>query len=545
MQHGGEAAADWLRKENAAPDGDLPRIRRWPSLPDEARTLLARSRERKGFLSWRETTPAAHRQAGVLLRLQRHGLPAPRVLALGQRKVSREEIDSLLLTEPLTDTSSLEAWLACQTRRRASPAARGKRWSVLRQTGALLHRLHEASYYLVPGPTGCGLAVRRLDGSYHVVLDRPEAVSPSRRRRPLLAARDLRRLLRLLRAAGCSRTDLCRFEAGYRQAGRSSDTEPRTIPGAPGNRPNASRPENGSLWRRLLLGVRRLHHRPDWARFAGIDWADRIMEEPLTDRFYAKQGRSTGRWILQAPVEARAQSRRLSVFVKRHHQLPWWQRWLATLWPRQGWSPALREWRNLEWARRQGVPVPNSVAAAEYIGPRGRLRSVLAVEELPGMMSLQEAIPLAAVRQDAASFRCWKRTLVAEMARLTRMLHDRRCFHKDLYLCHFFIARDDTIGTPAAGWSGRVYVIDLHRLACHSLSWRFWQTKDLAQLLYSSEILGVDARDRVFFWRAYRGAGPNRPRCSWVRRAVLYRWMRYRHHNARNGQPGQEGRTAA
>ncbi len=81
------------------------------------------------------------------------------------------------------------------------------------------------------------------------------------------------------------------------------------------------------------------------------------------------------------------------------------------------------------------------VAAAEYIGPRGKLRSFLAVEELAGMLPVNEAISLAAVRQDAAMFRLWKRTLAAEMARLARMLHDRRCFHKDLYLCHFYIAR--------------------------------------------------------------------------------------------------------
>jgi heptose I phosphotransferase len=161
------------------------------------------------------------------------------------------------------------------------------------------------------------------------------------------------------------------------------------------------------------------------------------------------------------------------------------------------------------------------------------------------MISLQEAVPLAAVRQDAAAFRLWKRGLAAEMARLTRMLHDRRCFHKDLYLCHFFIAREDTAAGPAGGWRGRVHLIDLHRLAHHPLTWRIWQTKDLAQLLYASGIVGVDARDRLSFWRAYRGPGPHRPGGLWLRRLILYRWRRYRRHNARNRQPRQAGRAAA
>jgi heptose I phosphotransferase len=250
------------------------------------------------------------------------------------------------------------------------------------------------------------------------------------------------------------------------------------------------------------------------------------MDVAVTDRFSAKQGRSTGRWVLHRPGEGR-----LAVYLKRHYQLPWWQGLLAALWPRAGWSPALQEWKHLEWARQQGVPVPAVVAAAEYIGPWGRLQSFLAVEELAGMLPLHEAIPLAATRLDAPTFRRWKRTLVAEMARLTRMLHDRRCFHKDLYLCHFYVAADDTTCLPS--WRGRVFLIDLHRLTRHAWTWRLWQTKDLAALLYSSEVPGVDARDQLAFWSHYRGAGPRRGADRWLLRFVLFKWRRYRQHNLR------------
>jgi hypothetical protein len=57
--------------------------------------------------------------------------------------------------------------------------------------------------------------------------------------------------------------------------------------------------------------------------------------------------------------------------------------------------------------------------------------------------------------------------------------------------------------------------------------------KDLGQLLYSSEVIGVDDRDRQFFWRAYLGRG----RRDWMTRgllwAVLFRGRRYRRQNAR------------
>ena len=57
--------------------------------------------------------------------------------------------------------------------------------------------------------------------------------------------------------------------------------------------------------------------------------------------------------------------------------------------------------------------------------------------------------------------------------------------------------------------------------------------KDLAQLLFSSNVAGVDARDRVRFWKLYLGAG----RRTWfgrlLRRAILIQWHSYRRHNAR------------
>ncbi len=98
---------------------------------------------------------------------------------------------------------------------------------------------------------------------------------------------------------------------------------------------------------------------------------------------------------------------------------------------------------------------------------------------------------------------------------------------------------------PLEGWRGRVYLIDLHRLGHHPLTWRIWQTKDLAQLLYSSDILGVDAHDRLYFWRAYRGTGPRRPGGSWLRRFVLFKWRRYRHHNARNKQGRKDAQASS
>jgi heptose I phosphotransferase len=278
----------------------------------------------------------------------------------------------------------------------------------------------------------------------------------------------------------------------------------------------------GNLWQRLVRGARRVWQRADWPAFAGSDWQDRAMSMEATDDFHAKEGRATCRVIFET------NGRQLGVYLKRHYQLPWWRGWLATLFPSRGWSPAWQEWRHLKWAGSQGVPIPEPLAVAEFIGPWGKLQSFLAVKELAGMVRLHEAVPLAAASMTPGMFEVWKRGLISELARLARQLHDRRRFHKDLYLSHFFIPRSAI--DPVADWRGQVYLIDFHRLAYHPFTWPLWQAKDLGQLLFSSQIPGVTARDRLRFWRYYlkmNGRG------RWLRPLVLFKNWTYQRHRLR------------
>jgi heptose I phosphotransferase len=296
--------------------------------------------------------------------------------------------------------------------------------------------------------------------------------------------------------------------------------------------PAENRARSTSWWQRLVRGARRLcAPRIDWNDFAGDDWPDHIMQANVTDDLHEKQGRSTCRWCLDAGAS------QLVVYLKRHYELPWRDGILAALWPSGDWSPAMQERRNLEWARAHGLPVPKVVAAGEFLGPWGKLQSFLAIEELTDMLPLHEAIPLAARQLDPATFRIWKAGLIRELARLARFLHDRNRFHKDLYLCHFFIHRADITRVPT--WANRVFMIDFHRLAEHTLTWRFWISKDIGQLLYSSDVAGIDARDRLRFWRAYMGPDRRTFLGRFLRRVVLMRGRRYRDHNkkaaAKNG----------
>ncbi|AWM37538.1 Lipopolysaccharide core heptose(I) kinase RfaP [Gemmata obscuriglobus] len=309
--------------------------------------------------------------------------------------------------------------------------------------------------------------------------------------------------------------------------------------------PSLFRPEVGdpvsSFWRRVRQGVRLLRRQADWERFAGESWTESIMTVPLTDREHSKQGRSIGRKVFADGRD------KLSVYLKRHYRLPRLHGLLATLFPGRAWSPGLQEWAHLCWAKEHGFPVPRPVAAGQFVGPWGRLQGFLAVEELHGMLPLHEAVPRAARTLDPRTFARWKRGLVAELARLSRELHRRHVFHKDLYFCHFYIP-EALARTPPSGWTNRVVMIDLHRLARHPLTGPWWQIKDLAQLLFSSEVEGVTARDRVRFWKLYRRHWPaGRAPGEWIRPLVKWKWQRYRRHNQRkpSAVPYDQQRSAA
>ena len=487
----------WLRLEAMDLLPGVVAVRRWVELQGR-RCLLLR----------RRGVPSQMRAANLLWRLERHGVPCPQVLAAGERGA-----DSFLLVEPPADTVCLPTWL-----RRPSP----RREAVLAQAAELLARMHEGCCYL--GPKGMeALAVQSTRDGPRVVLARADGVCPSRCPNSAKQRRDEAVLRSIGAPVGQSIKPAQVASPSYDAAPRRQETMIMSVP-------------RSTLWQRWRIGCWRTRHRADWPLFAGEDWLDRLMDAEVTDRFHAKQGRSTGRCVLEAQDGS---GRTLVVYLKRHYKLPWLHRLGATLFPGSAWSPARQEAANLEWARQQGVPVPEVVAAGEYVGPGG-LQSFLAVEELTGMMAVNEALPLVQGRLAPDAFSRWKRGLVVEMARLSRLLHDRHRFHKDLYLCHFYI-REEDMGREVPDWRGRVSLIDLHRLKHHPITWRVWRLKDLAQLLYSSEVAGITDRDRIAFWRAYRGPG-NGPRSSrWLRWLVTLKWRRYRQHNLRKKAKAEGG----
>ena len=259
----------------------------------------------------------------------------------------------------------------------------------------------------------------------------------------------------------------------------------------------------GSLWQRWSRGVSWTWINEQYRARLPDDLGANVMTLESRDRFHAKQGRSTARVVLDRA------DRPLAVYLKRHFRLPWPARLAALVDPAGKHSPAAAEWAHLERARALGIDVPDVVAAGESIGPGADLRSFVMIAELTGCEAVNEALPQLAERARCARLSGRSSAhFIAEMARITATLHAARVFHKDLYLCHFFLDR----GLRVRARLPRLSLIDLHRLKEHRIWPDWWRWKDLGQLLFSTVWRRRHHRSRSFAVLEHLSpAGRNRP----------------------------------
>jgi heptose I phosphotransferase len=282
----------------------------------------------------------------------------------------------------------------------------------------------------------------------------------------------------------------------------------------------AVKPTGDSFWSRLVRGSRWTWINERYRGALPPDLDERVMDLESRDRYHAKQGRSTARLVFHP-----ASGPPLSVYLKRHYRLPWGSGLAALVDPGGSHSPGAAEWRHLQRVRALGITVPEVIAAGERMGPWGRLQSFLMIADLVGSQPLHEAIPVLAQYLPPREFAAWKRALIAAMAAIAATLHREHLFHKDLYLCHFFLH------DPEAADPSRLTLIDLHRLGHHPRRPGRWRRKDLGQLLFSTYgVAGIDDRDRLRFWKCYRRRLAVR-RPHWQARLIVLKAARYRAHN--------------
>ena len=145
------------------------------------------------------------------------------------------------------------------------------------------------------------------------------------------------------------------------------------------------------------------------------------------------------------------------------------------------------EWRRLDEFRRAGLPGPPPAA----VGTDPVDGGFLLTAEVPGR-------PLDDWLREGALDARERLRIATDLGRLVRRMHDAGFFHRDLYLCHVFAAREDD-------GSFRLSIIDLGRAGRAHRPRKRWFVKDLAALLHSVPEGIDDAAAAAAFVRAYTG----------------------------------------
>lgn len=97
-----------------------------------------------------------------------------------------------------------------------------------------------------------------------------------------------------------------------------------------------------------------------------------------------------------------------------------------------------------------------------------------------------------------------KKSIIAEVARISHILHEHHCYHRDYYLCHFLLQLGaDKKVDPTKPVI--LHLIDLHRMHQSSAESSRWREKDLSALLFSALDAKITYRDVLRFMTIYTG----------------------------------------
>lgn len=183
-------------------------------------------------------------------------------------------------------------------------------------------------------------------------------------------------------------------------------------------------------------------------------------------------------------------------FVKIHRGVGWGEILKNLLSLRLPVLGAANEWQAIARLTELGVATMQAVAYGARGRNPARQHSFIITRELAPTISLEDLGRDWAQHPPEPAF---KRALIARVADMARRMHAGGVNHRDFYICHFLLHLDPAPTTD----DFRLSLIDLHRAQLRAATPRRWRDKDLAALHFSALDIGLTARDRLRFLRAY------------------------------------------
>jgi UDP-glucose:(heptosyl)LPS alpha-1,3-glucosyltransferase len=99
----------------------------------------------------------------------------------------------------------------------------------------------------------------------------------------------------------------------------------------------------------------------------------------------------------------------------------------------------------------------------------------------------------------------FKRWLIQQLARITRIMHNSGANHRDYYLIHFLLRRVYEDNQRLSTEKSQLFLIDLHRMQLRKRTPYRWLVKDVAGLYFSSLDVSLCRRDLYRFMCSYTG----------------------------------------
>ena len=158
------------------------------------------------------------------------------------------------------------------------------------------------------------------------------------------------------------------------------------------------------------------------------------------------------------------------------------------------------EWESIQRLNNLGIKTLQIVGYGKRGWNPAKLQSFIITKELSNSISLEDFC------------RTWptdpvspllKRTMIRQIARITRILHENGMCHRDYYICHFLL--DISKGKDRLDYQHlQLYLIDLHRVTLRRRISRRSRIKDLGALYFSCMDIGLSRRDLMRFIQIYR-----------------------------------------
>jgi len=221
------------------------------------------------------------------------------------------------------------------------------------------------------------------------------------------------------------------------------------------------------------------------------EFADNFQGEDPFDALWSMQGRIYRQVKARKTFQFNLDGK--SYFAKLHSGVGWLEIFKNLFSFRLPIIGARNEWEAIHRLQELDIATMNAVAYGERGWNPANRESFIVTEELVDTVSLEDYCKHWNETHPDPKV---KRKLIKEVAVIARVLHSSGICHRDFYLCHFLLHKDE-VPFPTLS------LIDLHRALVRGNLAQRWIVKDIAGLYYSAKTIGLTQRDLLRFMRHY------------------------------------------